>query len=60
MMSEMPPETPEGVALVLCVLIAVLTPPTDNIPRAAWLLDVYADCLEAANGKRKKVDGGTH
>jgi hypothetical protein len=54
------PETPEGVALLLCVLIAVLTTPADNIPRSAWLLDVYADCLEAAQGQRRKVDGGAH
>ncbi len=54
------PETPEGVALVLAILIAITTPPTDDIPRAAWLLDVYADCLKAARGFREKVDGGAH
>lgn len=54
------PETPEAVALVLFAIIAITTAPTGNIPRSAWLLDVYADCLEAAQGERKKVDGGAH
>jgi hypothetical protein len=54
------PETPEGVALVLFAIIAITTVPTDDIPRAAWLLDLYADCLRAAQGLREKVDGGAH
>src|SRR6188474_3305454 len=46
--------TPEGVALALFVLIAISTEPTEGIPRAAWLLDLYADCLRAAQGMREK------
>lgn len=54
------PDSPEAVALVLWAIIAVSTAPTDDIPRAAWLLDLYADCLRAAQGLREKVDGGAH
>ena len=50
------PETPEATALALLYLILEqdrsLTSRTSNQPVAAYLLDLYAECLTAANGDR--------
>jgi hypothetical protein len=50
------PETPEATALALLYLILEqdrsLTSRTSNQPVAAYLLDLYAECLQAAIGDR--------
>jgi hypothetical protein len=50
------PETPEAVGLALLYLILEqdrsLTSRTSNQPVAAYLLDLYAECLQAAIGDR--------
>jgi hypothetical protein len=50
------PELPEGVALALLYLIVEqdrsLTSRTNNQPVAAYLLDLYSECLAAAKGDR--------
>ena len=50
------PETPEGTALALLYLILdqdrSLTSRSGNQPVAAYLLDLYAECLSAARGDR--------
>ena len=50
------PETAEGAALALLYLIIEqdrsLTSRMSNQPVAAYLLDLYAECLRAANGDR--------
>lgn len=56
------PETPEGAALVLLHLIIEadrsLTSRTANQPVAAYILDLYAQCLEAASGDRRRHEEG--
>jgi hypothetical protein len=55
------PETPEATALALLYLIVdqdrSLTSRTSNLPVAAYLLDLYAECLRAASGDRKDPRG---
>jgi hypothetical protein len=50
------PETAEGAALALLYLILdqdrSLTSRSGNQPVAAYLLDLYAECLSAASGDR--------
>jgi hypothetical protein len=52
------PETPEGVGLALLYLIVEqdrsLTSRTANQPVAAYLLDLYGECLAAARGDRNR------
>ena len=48
------PETPEAVALELMRMIQAADKESDrrNVPERARLLDLYAECLAATEGKR--------
>jgi hypothetical protein len=55
------PESPEGVGLALLYLIVeqdrALTSRTADQPVAAYLLDLYGECLRAATGGRNPERG---
>jgi hypothetical protein len=46
------PETPEGVALVLFMLVLAEARAPEDRSRECWMLDLFALCLRAAEGER--------
>lgn len=54
------PETPEAIALILlCLIISEIKPGyLSNGPPMGRILDIYAECLLAANGGRSVTHEG--
>lgn len=46
------PESIEGVALVIWLTIISHVDAPKEMPLAGWMLDVFAECLRAAEGER--------